>query len=334
MKRIGNIIPRVAEYGNLTLAFWKAAKGKRLCREVRIFEANLTSHLAQLSQDVTSGMLIPGKFHRFVVCDSKRRIIHAASFRERVLHHAIMNIVGADFQRGAIEQSYACRKGKGNVAAVQRALHHTTTRSHYLKMDIRRFFDSIDHAILKDRFRRLFKDQRFLELLDCIVDSYQTKPGKGLPIGTLTSQYFANFYLDSMDHFIKEICKCRYYVRFMDDFVIWHGSPQQLQVWQNTIEGWLADYLMLRLKEGFRIGRTTDGLLFLGYRLKPGKILLGRIARRRFKRRLAEVEEAFLRGELSELELQRRVGSLLAFTDHAACRRWRSRILSVERFSV
>ena len=332
MKRVGYITPSVAEYGNLALAFWKAAKGKSRQRAVRAFESDLSRNLAQLSREISSGTVTPGDFHRFIVCDSKPRVIHAVSFRERVLHHAIMNVVGSDFERGAIDHSYACRKGKGNCAAIQQALRHTTSQHYYLKMDIRRFFDSINHFILKERFRRLFKDQPFLELLDRIVDSYQTEPGNGLPIGTLTSQYFANFYLDKMDHYIKEKLKCRYYVRFMDDFIIWHESNDQLEVWRQSIDYWLGYHLSLHLKEASHVGRTNDGLLFLGYRLKLGKILLGRIARCRFRRRIAEIEEAYLNNQLSELELQRRVSSLLAFTDHAECHSWRSKILRERKF--
>jgi RNA-directed DNA polymerase len=328
MKRMGNIIPRVAEYGNFMGAFYKAAKGKRSSPEVRSFTRDLSANVSSLVRETLSGDVAVGRFHCFVIRDPKQRVIHAASFRERVLHHAIMNVTGEWFERGAIEHSYACRRGKGNRAALSHALKQTTTTRCFLKLDIRRYFDSIDHEVLRQRLRRLFKDDRFLQLLDRIVGAFETAPGCGLPIGTLTSQYFANTYLDPLDRFVIERLKCRRYARFMDDFILWSDDAGALMSWRDELSAWLSATLKLSLKEHPLPGRSSDGLPFLGYRLKPGRVLLSRPSRQRFLRRLNDYEAAFAEGLLDEQGLQRRVDALLSFTSHAPCVSWRRTALA------
>lgn len=327
MKRRGNILPLIADRGNLAEAFWRAAGGKRNTAAVHRFQKDLPENLRGLSREILGECAPLGELHRFVIRDPKRRVIHASSFRERVLHHAIMNVVAADFERGAIDQSCACRVGKGNRAALARALRHTTSDRYFLKLDIRRYFDSIGHATLRRGFRRLFKDEALLLLLDRIVELFETTPGHGLPIGALTSQYFANFYLDPMDRFIKENLACRPYVRFMDDFVLWSNDAGRLANWEAEIGEWLRDRLGLQLKEGRRFGRCSEGLPFLGFRLKRGRLLLGKRARARFRRRLRENERAHCAGQLSELDLQRRADALLGFVRQASCAGWRARVV-------
>ncbi|MEK7677765.1 MAG: RNA-directed DNA polymerase [Verrucomicrobiota bacterium] len=329
MKRAGHLLPRIAERGNLVLAFWKAARGRRNSNTVRGFAGGLDERLRSLSREILDGSVTVGEFARFVVFDPKQRTIHAAPFRERVLHHAIMNICGPHFERGAIDGSCACRAGKGNRAALVQARRFAARKAHFLKMDIRRYFDSVDHDRLQERLRRLFKDAALLRLLDRIVESYQTAPGQGLPIGTLTSQYFANFYLDALDRHVKEGLHCRCYVRFMDDFALWHDSADQLGVWREEIALWLQTALGLKLKPGTRLLPTVQGMPFLGFRVLPGRLLLDRRARRRFRLRLTAYEEACVRGRMGVAELQRRVEALLAHTDQAQCRAWRRRVLAL-----
>ena len=153
-------------------------------------------------------------------------------------------------------------------------------------------------------------------------------PGRGLPIGTLTSQYFANFYLDGLDRFVTEGLCCPAYVRYMDDFLLWHEDPAVLTGWRDQVCTWLATERGLALKALPEPVRCADGVPFLGYRMMPDRILLGRPARRRFAGRLRSYEDAWRMGRLDSAELQRRVDSLLAFTDLAACRNWRRRIVS------
>lgn len=328
MKRQGHLIKSIASRDNLALAFSKSARGCSNDAAVASFSEALDVRLAHLSAALLDGNVSVGQFSRFVVFDPKQRVIHAAPFPERVMHHAIMNICGPLFERGAIDDTYACRIGRGNRAAIERAVGYARQHSHFLKLDIRKYFDSIDHAILKNRFRSIIKDGHLLVLLDRIVDCYETLPQQGLPIGTLTSQYFANFYLDTLDRFIKETLRCRAYVRFMDDFALWNNHPDQLAQWHQQIRRWLADHLKLELKSGTRLGRTSEGMEFLGFRLMPGAVLLGARARRRFRQRLTAYEKAWQHGKMGPAELQRRVSALIAHTDNARCQNWRAGVIS------
>jgi hypothetical protein len=294
-----------------------------------------------------------------------------------------MNVAGEGFERGAVERSCACRIGRGNLAAVQMAAGFTGKHRFFLKLDIRRYFDSIDHETLRGLFRRRFKDGAFLAVLDRIVGSFGAAPesgpgvppsngfqvepswlaegererghpgrpsrhpaskprrslastdeGRGLPIGSLTSQYFANLYLDGLDHYIMETLGCGAYVRYMDDFVLWHDEEARLSAWREQIESWVHSERRLELKGSPRPMRCAEGLPFLGYRITPRRILLGRMARRRFRSRLAGYEKAHAEGVLSEAELQRRADALLAFARAAECAGWRRRILASPPFTA
>ncbi len=246
----------------------------------------------------------------------------------RLLQMNLMNVAGSCFERGAVAHSYACRSGRGNLAAIKTAARCTRANRFFLKLDIRRYFDSIHHDTLRSLFRRIFKDGAFLSLLDQVLGSFETKDGRGLPIGTLTSQYFANFYLDGLDHWIMESLGCRAYVRYMDDFVLWHQDAGVLEHWQGVIAGWLGRGLHLELKATPGAVACADGLPFLGYRVLPGRVLLGRAARQRFFQRLEGYEKAYGEGSMSAADLQRRADALLAFTQVAACGAWMQRGLA------
>ncbi len=209
MKRAGNLMAAIADRENLLLAFWKAQKGKRGKAETIRFRENLEAELARLRSALLEGPLGFGAYRSFTVHDPKERVICAAPFADRVLYHAVMNVCHASFEAYQVYDSYACRVGKGTHKAVERARAFAGRYRHYLNLDIRRYFDSIDHEILKTQLRRRFKERRVVEILDAVIASYETAPGKGLPIGNLTSQYFANHYLGALDHFVKETLRCR-----------------------------------------------------------------------------------------------------------------------------
>jgi RNA-directed DNA polymerase len=328
MKREGQLMPRIATWENLGCAFHKAAAGKRQRAEVMAFEANLDSELNRLVEALQEGTWQPGAYRRFVVRDPKVRVIHAAPFRDRVVHHALLNVAGAGFERAAIAHSYACRTGRGNRAAVLQARRHTTGFVYCLKLDVRRYFDSISHDRLKALFRSRFKDGAFLDVLDRVVDGFSVTPERGLPIGTLTSQYFANFYLDGLDRFVTERLGCAAYARYMDDFLLWHDDSRVLASWREEIRKWLASERGLELKKLAEPIPCREGVGFLGYRLVPGRILLGRAARKCFKARLLGYEQAWHQSRMESPELQRRVDALLAFTELASCRAWRRRTVA------
>lgn len=322
----------IAEPENLRRAFWQASKGKRAKADCRAFRENLDANLTVLRDELLAGEVPVGNYHYFTIHDPKERVICAASFRERVLHHALMNVCEPILERAAIFDSYACRKGKGQLAAVARARHYAAQHGWFLKLDIRKYFDSVDQEVLKRLLARKFKDAGVLGVFARILASYHTAPGRGLPIGNLTSQHFANYYLAPLDRFIKEGLGRRAYVRYMDDFVVWGESGAALRKVWAAVETFLRTELNLALKPNTILNRTAQGMDFLGYRLYPGGLRLGRRSKVRLGRKFRRYERAFARGQWSELHLQQRMQALMAFTLPAHSRACRQRV--IERFGV
>lgn len=228
MKRENHLIARIADPDNLRLAFWKARKGKEGKIEVLCFRKSLDKNLLLLRDELLSGNIDVGNYNYFTIHDPKERLICAATFRERVLHHAIMNVCHANFEKYQIFDSYASRMGKGTFAALERAKGFQQKYKWFLKLDVRKYFDSIDHEKLKIMLVNMFKDKALLNVFNHIIDSYKTATGKGLPIGNLTSQYFANHYLAFADHYLKEKLQATAYIRYMDDMVIWANNKDFL----------------------------------------------------------------------------------------------------------
>ena len=332
MKRHGQLMEAIAEPANLRLAFWKAAKSKRAKADCRAFQERLEENVASLRAELLSGSVAVGEYHTFTIYDPKERTICAASFRERVLHHALMNVCEPVLERAAIFDSYACRKGRGQQVAVRRATGYARQNGWFLKMDIRKYFDSIDQEVLRGLLARKFKDAGVLEVFDRILATYQTAPGQGLPIGNLTSQHFANYYLAPLDRFIKEGLQCRSYVRYMDDFVVWGETAAELrEVWRQ-VEDFLTTELKLELKSNVMLNRTERGMDFLGYRIFPSDLRLARRSKRRFASKFRGYEREHRDGVWSELELQQRMTALIAFTLPCRSRGFRRNV--IERFGA
>jgi hypothetical protein len=286
-----------------------------------------------MAAELTDGSFRLGESTSFTIFDPKERLITAPCFRERVAHHAIMNVCEPVFDRSLVADTFACRPGKGSLAAIERAAEFARHDAFYLKIDIRKYFDSIDHNRLLERLGRLFKDRRLLELFDRIIRSHADSRGVGVPIGSLTSQHFANCYLGPVDRLVKERMKVRGYVRYMDDALIWGGSARELQRVLLGIETLLAEQLGLQLKPSF-INRVRHGVDFLGFRIFPGRIAMSRRGRARFRRKLYHLESSHERGEIDEPELQARVTALVASTAAAGESGWRWRRRVIEMRSV
>ena len=324
MKRIGNLYARITEPENLRLAFLKAVRGKRGKQEVLDYTAQLDENLRQLREQLLAHQVDVGHYHFFTVHDPKERVICAAAFPERVLHHAIMNVCEPVLERYAIHDSYACRMGKGMHAAVLRAQGFTRQFLWYLKLDIRKYFDSIAHDRLLLLLARRIKDADVLRLFASIVGTYHTQPGRGLPIGNLVSQHLANFYLGHLDHWAKETLRVAGYVRYMDDFVLWAGDRAELAGHLAAVRGFLDTELALVLKENVQLNRSERGVPFLGYRVFPWRLALGPRARGRFARKLRAYERECHDGAWSEADLARHMEALLSyvrFADTVALRR-------------
>jgi len=330
--RHGSLIERIADPENLRWAFWRAAKGKRSRPDCREFQESLDRRVGELREGLLRGDVPVGNYHYFMVHDPKERRICAASFEERVLHHALMAVCEPVLDRAAIADSYACRPGKGRWQAVERARGHARSHGWFLKMDVRKYFDSVSHEVLGEALRRKFKDPHVLELFGRILASYHTGPGCGLLIGNLTSQHLANYHLDPLDRFIQETLRHGAYVRYMDDFVVWGDSATGLVEVRKQVREFLQTRLALALKPEPVLNRTSQGMDFLGYRVFPGGVGLSRRSRRRLVRRFRTHERCWQKGLWSEEELQRRTTALLSFVRPADCSAFLGRV--IRRFGI
>ena len=314
MKRLGNVFEDLASIENLKNAFWKAKRNKINRRDVRQYQQNLEQNLYITRQYLLDGTIKLGAYNKFYVFEPKKREICSVPFRERVVHQAIINICEERFESYQIEQSFACRKGKGIYKAIDLAQYYSRYFSYYLKLDVHKYFDSVSHIELMKILEHLIKDTRLLELLWKIIDS--TGTDKGIPIGNLTSQYFGNIYLSVLDHYIKEDLQSEGYVRYMDDFVVFGQNREELKEKLKLIRSFLSDKLKLELNEP-QINNCVLGIPFLGYRVLPFMIKLTQKAKRRFKKKIKLAMCNYDNGYISELECARTCETLLAFVNHA-----------------
>jgi len=320
-------LEEVADLENLALAFWRAAKGKRNRPEVHAFEARLASELEALRTQILDLSVPVGRLRAFEIRDPKRRTIHAPCFRERVLHHALMAKIGPILDRALVDDTFACRDGKGSLAAVLRAQEHARRFPWYVQVDMRSFFASIDHEVLKRILRRRIKGAGTLALCDKIIDSYEAAPGHGLPIGALSSQHFANTYLSDLDRYLLEDLCAAAMVRYMDDVVWWVHEKADGLAGLKAVESFVRERLRLELKPERPIQRSLRGLSFCGFRIYPGALLVSRRRRRRYVRARQKWETAHALGVIDSRGLQAGYASALAITAHADAAAWRRKEL-------
>jgi len=332
LKRIGGLWEQIWEPANLREAFSKAAKGKWARSTTRDFATALDANLRQMREAGLVGALPSGSFTQFTIYDPKERTIHAAAFSERVVHHAVMNRCEPFFDQWLDPDCYACRKGKGRLVALARASGHMRRFVWFLKMDIRKYFDSVDHAILTQMLERKFKDPQLLAFFRQRLADYETASGKGLPIGSLLSQHFANFYLSALDQYVRRDLRLPAMVRYMDDVVVWSEEKSSLLAALPRIKGMLEQELGLALKPNVQINRTALGVDFLGVRLRGASIRLNHRSRVRFSRKWRGLEQAYWAGAITERQLQQRSCALIEFTRWADASSYRLGIL--QRFGT
>jgi RNA-directed DNA polymerase len=316
MRKANNLVPRIIEPENLRLAYWKARKGKTWAREVVAYRDYLENNLLTLREQILTGEVDVGNYRLFQVYDPKERQICASSFSEQVLHHALMNVCHEHFERAQVFDSYASRPGKGVHAALKRAIAFNRCGRWFLKLDVRKFFASIHHQTVKTQLERIFKDYRLLGIFGKIIDSYEAAPGRGVPIGNLSSQYLANHYLAGLDHFIKERLHSHAYIRYMDDLVLWHPEKRWLQEAHYAIEDFLTTHLQVSLKPEL-LNSTERGLPFCGYIIFPHHIRLSQRSKRRYIKKLSYLNVQYNTGAWDEATCRRHVLPLVAFTRHA-----------------
>lgn len=307
----------VASLDTLARAFWRAARGKRLREDVQRFAADLDGELGRLRDDILGGRAPRGDWMSFGIYDPKPRRILAPCFADRVLHHALMAHMAPVLERSLVDDTFACRPGKGTLAAVRRAQEHVRRFPWFVKVDVRAYFASIDHTVLRGVLRRRFKDPGLLSLCDRILDRTPDPPGRGLPIGALTSQHFANMYLDALDRFLLEELRVRGMVRYMDDVVWWCDTRAAASAALEAARAFVERERRLELKPEARLGRSEQGLPFLGFRILPGTMRLSLRRRRRYAAARARWERAFSEGRAGAAALQAGYASALAITAHA-----------------
>ena len=333
MKTFNNLFDKVTDFNNLFAAYRAARKGKKYDSEILPFEFYAEENLLKLKEQLEKQTYRHGGYREFIVNDSKKRRIQAAPFRDRVVHHALCNIIEPLFEQTFIFDSYACRKEKGTHKAVkrlkvflrsfafaerERERKNTGCRIYCLQCDISKYFDSINHRILFEILQRKIADEKVLRLIKEILDSNNAVTGKGIPIGNLTSQLFANVYLNELDRFVKRVLKRRYYIRYMDDFLIFGESKQEL--WQ--VKEAIAEFLKTKLDLNLYprkavVFQASRGIEFLGYKVFAEYRTLKRGTVKRIIKKLKNYKRKIRTGDVKPEKLPLAVESWKAYARFA-----------------
>ena len=336
-ERHKGLFPAIANFGSLP--YRKAVRSKRKKPGASAFAAGLEHELLRLERELLSRSWTPGGYVEIVVRAPKERLVTAAPFRDRVVHHALCAVVEPLYERGFIDHSYANRAGKGTHCAVDRYERLRDRYCHVLRCDLYRYFPAIDHQHLKAEFRRRIACHDTLWLLDAIVDGSNRQepvnlyyPGddlfapfgrrRGLPIGNLTSQFFANLFLDGLDHFSTEVLRAPY-LRYVDDFALFDDDPAVLEDWRRRIVEWLARRRLSLHPDKTFIAETGAPATFLGYVLRPGRRRLPEENVRRFRNRLRALRDRWRAGTIDAAAVQTRIEAWIAHAEHADT--WRLR---------
>lgn len=358
MKRYGFLWAEITAFENLLTAARKAEKGKRFRENVLTFNYNLEQELEKLQLELQTKTYRPGKYKTFRVMEPKPRMISAAPYRDRVVHHALCNIVMPIFEKTFISDCYANRTGFGTHRALKKFIQFTRSYQYILQCDIRKYFPSVDHEILKSIIYRKIKCPDTLWLINLLIDSSNPQelvlehfPGddlltptqhrRGLPIGNLTSQCFANIYLNGLDHFVKEQLRANCYLRYVDDFALFSNDREFLVEARQAIEEYLTT---LRLKIHpikSQLFETKRGANFVGFRVLPigqtfPKEVYIRIRPENLKRgrcRLKRYQKQYAIGQLTFNRLSQSLQSWAAHLKHADTYHLRHQIFSSLHFS-
>lgn len=350
MKRHGNLWPQIIDFGNLLLAAQKAQRGKRYRQNVLYFNSRLDEELLRLQEELEAKTYRPGEYKTFQIVEPKKRMISAAPYRDRVAHHALCNVIAPIFERGFIADSYANRKGYGTHRALRRFTEFARSSRYVLQCDIRQYFPSIDHRILKSVIRRKIKCAETLWLIDTIIDASNEQdeavnyfPGdelwtpherrRGLPIGNLTSQFFANVYLDGLDHFVKQELRLEKYLRYVDDFAGFDDDRDLLLDARHRIEEYVAGFRLKIHPIKSQLFETRRGASFVGFHVLPDRIRVKSENLRRARRRMKELQTGYRNGEKTLGEVTQSVRSWIAHLEHGDTWKLRQRVFDSLAFT-
>ncbi len=284
MKTYNKLYEKLYSENNLISAFKKARKGKRKKNYVINFQYNSDKNIKLLKKDLKLKIYNPSRLKKFIIRDPKTRTIQSSIFRDRIVHHAIINLIQPIYEKRFIYDSFASRKFKGTHLAVKRfeyfvkkvssngrkikkPFNNNSIKGYVLKADVKHFFDTIDHEVLINILRKKIKDEDFIGLIKIVLNNFETPKGKGLPLGNYTSQFFANVYLNNLDYFIKHRLRAKYYIRYVDDFVILHKDKKVLSEFKSKIEKYLKNLRLELHPNKSEIHALRNGVNFLGYRI-------------------------------------------------------------------
>jgi retron-type reverse transcriptase len=345
MIRHRHLWERVCTFENLAAAAREAMRGKRGKLPGARFFAEWENEVVRLERELRDGSYRPGPYFYFTVKEPKQRIVAAAPFRDRVVHHALVRVIEPLFEPRFIEDSYACRRGKGTHAGMRRAREFAVRFPWAMKCDIRRYFPSIDHGVLRARVAQVVADAEVLRLIDLILASHVERVEmrwpeggglfdavecpKGLPIGNLTSQFFANIYLDGFDHFVKQELRVKGYVRYVDDFLLFGGSRGEVRGLGEAAREYLRGLALEIHPDKYRALRCADGVDFCGFVVRAdGRVRVRAASARQFQRRYDRLRWQLGRGEIAAADLTQSVRSWVAHAAHAQSWGLRRAVLS------
>ena len=324
-RRHRDLFGAIANFAALYAGYRKAIAGKRRKPGPAAFAANLETNLLRLERQLRDRTRRPGRYVEIAIKDPKPRMVSAAPFRDRVVHHALCAVVAPIFEAGFIDHSYANRVDRGTHRAIRQYEHWRDRRANVLRCDIYRYFPAIDHEVLKTDLRRRIACPDTLWLLDAIIDGSNRQepvnlhyPGddlltpllrrRGLPTGNLTSQFFANVYLDGLDHYVTEVLRAPY-LRYVDDFALFHDDPDVLAGWGDRIGAWLARRRLSLHSRKTVIQQSRTPSAFVGYELRPHGRRMPETAVRRFRNRLRATAGAWRPSAARQLKRAFRPGS-------------------------
>ncbi|MDY7095576.1 MAG: reverse transcriptase domain-containing protein [Acidobacteriota bacterium] len=329
-----DLYSQIHSWPSLLRAWRKARRGKRNLPAAASFELTAPESLLVLQAELAAKSYQPGPYHSFFIHDPKKRLISAACFRDRIVHHALVNLLEPIFERRFIIDSYANRKGRGNHAAIDRCQEFARRYRFVLQADVEQFFPAVDHQILLQTLERVVRDRDVIELCRQILDSgkrihrdsYRMRffPGddlfavnrpRGLPIGNLTSQFWANVYLDPLDHFIKRRLRCGGYVRFVDDLLLFADDKRTLGRWRRELIAKAAGLRLTLHETRCQTRPVTEGIPFLGFVVYPHHKRLKRRKGIAYRRRLKKLLGAYQLGRIGRIELR---SSIRGWVNHAA----------------
>ena len=332
---MGDLYAEICSIENLELALKKARKGKTLKAYVVEFEKQKKENLQKLKIELLMQTYKPQPLKIFILRDPKTRKISKSAFRDRIIHHAICNIIEPIFEKQFIYDSYANRIGKGTLNALKRfdvfkrkVSKNNTLKCFVLKADIKKYFDTVNRDILLDVLKKRIQDSNVIALIKNILGNYEgDKPNKGMPLGNLTSQFFANVYLNELDQFVKHKLKAKYYLRYVDDFAIIHQSKQTLEEYKIEIDKFLKEKLDIQLHPAkSQVVLLDKGISFLGFRVFYHHKLLRKKNLRKFENNLEELKQLYADGTIPREKVIEKFEGWIAYAKHGNTYKYRKKV--------